>query len=313
MNTRKCYLCHSLQVKVIRDTIRFDIKRNVLRCEECGLVFLQPKDLITGYYQTRNYRNKYGPRIGKRSTAKEVYEMYLPLKKYQVEDIKNILSPQMRLLDVGCSSGAFLSSVRPYVKECVGVELNRSDADFARKKLNIDIYTEKVEKLSLPPHSFDVITAFEVLEHVKDPLDFLVALKKFLKPKGWICVEVPNINDWLLSVFDIPTYQNFYYREPHLFYYSPKTLKLMLNKAGYKGKVVGSSFSANVLNQINWIVNGVPQKDAMMAYGEPMLHLMEGKNSKKAEQFIYKIDKLFREFSKKHCFGRSIIFIGKVN
>ena len=66
---------------------------------------------------------------------------------------------------------------------------------------------------------------FQVLEHVDDPIAFLAQVRRYLRPGGRLIVEVPNVDDWLLSVFSVPGYEDFDYRAPHVFYYSTRTLR----------------------------------------------------------------------------------------
>src|SRR3989344_3566741 len=209
-----CYLCHKV-ARVIRRTIRGGLRRNVLQCARCGLVFLAPAKNQSPAFYEKEYRAKYGPRYGHGATPAEAFQTYLPFHKERVVDLRGVFKKSMRLLDVGCSSGGFLAAVRPYVKEAAGNEPNRADAAFVQKKLGIRVVTDPIESAPFPAHSFDIVTAWQTLEHISDPLPFLRAIRRVLKPRGTLIVEVPNLNDWLLTYFDLPGYQEFYFREAH--------------------------------------------------------------------------------------------------
>jgi len=193
-----------------------------------------------------------------------------------------------------------------------GLEFNLNDARFVREELGFEVYTEPIEKTPLPEAHFDVITAYDVLEHVDDPVSFLTALRKYLKPEGHICIQVPNIQDVLLSVYDIPAFGDFWFREVHLFNYSPKTLNMMLEKCGFKG-TVQSVENYNILNHLNWLFTGEPQASMEVGMSQPVLVQNPDKKSAAADElneWVIKIDAEYKALLNRHSLGDSILFIG---
>src|SRR3989344_1285790 len=130
-----CYLCHSKRIDQIRDKIRHNIRRPVLKCRRCQLVFLAPQKSNLNEFYNKEYRKLYTPVLGKKVSTAKIHDLYLPFQQYRIKDIKYLLKPKIRLLDIGCSHGAFLAQVKKYVKECVGLELNKAEAKFVRNKL----------------------------------------------------------------------------------------------------------------------------------------------------------------------------------
>lgn len=292
-----CALCGGKNQKTLRSAIRGGVKRRVLQCKKCTLVFLEPKKRETAFYK-KDYRKKFGPHLGHGTTPKEVFETYLPFQKFRIEDIRHLLSKEKRLLDVGASSGAFLAAVKPFVKEAIGNEPNEEDARFAKEK-GITIIETPIEQNPFPEHSFDIITAFQTLEHIENPVPFLKAIQRALKPDGALVVEVPNRNDWLLGEHKLPGYEEFYYREAHHFYYTPETLERMLAKAGFRGTIQGASYIPTLENQFHWIINDMPQGDAKKVYTTPKA------GPERA------IDEAYRKIVKDALISESIIFIGQ--
>lgn len=311
-----CALCGSFKHKILRAKIRFGIERPVLICLSCGLQFLKSVPQSLRDFYKGDYRKKYTPVLGRSVSSKEMFDIYFPYQEARINDFRHLLNKKTKLLDVGCSSGAFLAAVKPYVKSVVGNEFNTKDASFVRKTLKIPVYTSPLGENPIKAPSFDLITAFQVLEHIDKPVEFLRTIGKYLKKNGRIIIEVPNVNDWLISVFDTPSYRDFYYREVHLFYYTPQTLLKMMKKAGFEGKVISSGLNSNFINQLNWILSGKPQENAHMMYGKNVLHfgkMAPPKLKRDIALWFGKIDDEYKKLVARNLIGRSITFIGKLS
>lgn len=314
-NIVRCYLCASDDLKIIREKLRHDILRKVFECQGCSLVFLDPTQENLEEYYRKEYRKLHSPVLGKELNAQEFFDINIPLQKGRIEKIKHLLRKDMRVLDVGSSAGMFLQAIKSYVRECVGVEFDEKYAQYANEQLGITTYTTPLAQTNLEPHSFDMISALQTLEHIADPQKFLDAIKQYLRPDGIIYIEVPNHDESLLSVFDVPGYRDFYYRGPHIFYYNPRTLRMMMNRAGFDGDISASGYEPNVLNQLNWILTGSPQPTATLAYGSPTLPFASnGDGAVRAEftALLETFDKEYRALLAKHLLCSSIIFMGKL-
>ena len=309
---KSCYLCGKKELKIIRTNLRYDIKRNVLGCQNCGIIYLEPKPIPKNYYE-REYRKLYTPVLGKKLNAKQIFDMFVPYQKARIDEIKHILNPEMRALDIGCSSGHFLCTLKNHIKECSGIELNKEEAKFASKTLGLKVYTEPIEEIDVQPEYFDLITMFQVLEHVDDPIKFLKIIHRYLKPEGFLIVEVPNIQDALISLYQIKEYDDFWFREPHVFYYSPKTLSMMLEKCGFVGETKTIQ-NFNLINHINWVLNRKPQ-DTNIEMSKPTLvnsDFIDPVIKEEFNQWFLDVDKKYKELLNKYKLGESVLFIGKL-
>ena len=311
-----CYLCEKSNLKIIRTRLRYGIKRNVLQCQNCGIVYLEPqKENLVEFYK-KDYRKLYTPVIGEVLNSKESFDIYLPFQQARLDLIKEILNPEMRALDIGCSSGHFLYTLKRHVREVIGIEFNEENAKFVNEVLGINVYTSSIENTDIPLEHFDLITVFQVLEHIDEPINFLEAISKYLKPNGFLYIEVPNINDALISLYCVESYCDFWFIEPHIFYYSLQTLSLLLKKAGFKGSVKTIQ-SYNFMNHINWIFVGAPQKSVGIGMSKPVLIPcnspigIEDEIKNTLNTFIQKVDGEYKAILEKYNMGNSIIFIGK--
>lgn len=295
--------------------LRHGIKRNVLRCADCGFIFLEPRaGGSSRYYSGSEYRKRYGPVLKKASTPKEIFDIYHPFQDRIVDEFRKVLRPDMKVLDVGCSTGHLLAALKGKVKERVGVELNKREAAFVRRTQNITVYSEPIETVKIPEGPFDLVISSRVLEHVDDPLDFLKSIARHVKPGGYVYLEVPNAEDAMLTALGVREYADFSFREPHRWYFSPKTLKRLLAKAGFHG-VVKTVQRYNVLNAMHWIMNGKPQGNFAIGNRVPVL-AAEAKDHQPARrdlnEFIQSADASYKHILQKHGLGDALFFFGTV-
>lgn len=141
-----------------------------------------------------------------------------------------------RLLDVGCSAGHFLGLARSAGFVSNGVEYSPNSAQFAAEHFGFDVHTGDIHSLG-GVEQFDVITMFDVIEHVPDPAADMAAIYARLKPGGLFLVSTPNI-DGLFPQASLPIAKlidHWPHIEPphHLYQFSVKTLSAMLQKAGF--------------------------------------------------------------------------------
>lgn len=309
----KCLLCANNHFEILRKKLRYGVKRDVLVCKKCGYVFLRPQNSKVKY-DNLEYRKVYGPKLGKNVGPKERFDTYLPYQKEISEQIAHLFKPQTSILDVGCSAGFFLSSLKGKVKTRVGLELNPDDARFIKKNLDFKVYNKPLEEVGIEEGPFDIITSLQVLEHIEDPVSFLKNISKNLKPEGWLYLELPNINDILLSVFKEPSYSDFYYREPHVSYFSQETLRRVLDKAGFVGKIKTIQ-RYNFMNHLNWILCHKPQLNFNL--GNDPAKLINENPGEKSEpvddlnSLIKKTDKDYKKIVVKYGLGETLCFLGK--
>jgi len=136
-----------------------------------------------------------------------------------------------RLLDVGCAAGFFLAEARAHY-EVQGVELSRWSSAYARERLGLPVITGTVSDADLPSAHFDVITLWDVIEHVPAPVPLLRSCARLLKPGGRL---VLTTGDWG-SAYAQAQGENWHLMTPpwHLTMFSRRTLSLAAAQAGLK-------------------------------------------------------------------------------
>lgn len=230
----RCPICQSLKKNL------YDIKYNIpiFDCLKCdvGYAGLQPKNFddvyskdeylnksIASYDKTRNYRII---RFGK--------ERVSILKKYKSKG---------SLLDFGCGTGWFMQSAKN-TYDVEGIEFSDSLRKWMLKKYGLVTYKE----LSLTKKKYDIITLFDVIEHVPSPISLLKQLKSKLNYNGIILIYTPNKNS---LGFDFLKHSNNLLCPPnHLFYFNKKSfdflskkLKFKILETQYRGLDIGDIFA----------------------------------------------------------------------
>ncbi len=107
-----------------------------------------------------------------------------------------------RLLDVGASTGVFLSEMKRYGQwVTAGVELSAEAAQYARSRFSLDIFTGQIEEAPWPNASFDVMTCWDVLEHLPQPHAALLKMRDLLSEQGDLLLSVPNADSFDARLF----------------------------------------------------------------------------------------------------------------
>jgi len=169
----------------------------------------------------------------------------------------HIVGAATRCLDVGCGDGVRYGTwLRERVGEYVGVDISRTAVEAARG-LGLTVrQIDDVSELPFPDATFDAAICLEVLEHLYQPQLAASELLRVLRPGGVLIVTVPNIAYWRrrLDLFlfgrwnpigdDLSSDQP--WRDPHIRFFTPRTLRRMLSRAGFDPVAVGGHDGALV-------------------------------------------------------------------
>ena len=203
---------------------------HLIDCSKCGLVSPNVD------FSKLDNQDVYDDAAYIKDTRREVLDTYEYRKKthaperfnYILEKTK-IPKNKINLLDVGCGPGYLLSYLKDNHVKYKGLEL----ADFLvkickDKKLNV----EKSDLNNEPDGNYNVITLFDVLEHLADPISLFKTLNKKTKKGGFVLAYTPNIHS--PSFLLMGEKQNNLYPFQHLLFFDPKSLDYLAQKSGFK-------------------------------------------------------------------------------
>ena len=135
-----------------------------------------------------------------------------------------------RVLDVGCAGGAFLVAAREMGFTVSGIEPARWMAAYGREHYQLDIRNGILEPGTFAEDSFDVVTLWDVIEHLPQPSETLKIVRSLLKPGGVLLVNYPDIGTLAARTLG-PRWP--FWLSVHLIYYTRKTITEQLRLAGF--------------------------------------------------------------------------------
>jgi 2-polyprenyl-3-methyl-5-hydroxy-6-metoxy-1,4-benzoquinol methylase len=247
-----CPLCNNLTT-VIHDKVKtgkntYIKNHKIYKCNTCGIVFQYP--FVTNEY----YNKKYSITFNYGDTPEEHFKASLKLATFRY--IKCLPYIQGKtFLEVGCSSGAFLSLLKKNYnnKDITGIEPNIKYLNYI-KKLGFTGYKD----ISLVKKTdYDNIFAFWVLEHTTNPQQFIIELLKHRAPNGNIFIEIPNVEEALLTIYDIPEFKDYQYQYPHNWYFSKDTISKLLNELNCAYTILPIQ-RYGLANHIGWMIDRKP-------------------------------------------------------
>jgi 2-polyprenyl-3-methyl-5-hydroxy-6-metoxy-1,4-benzoquinol methylase len=231
---RPCNLCGGDDRRPLFRKAGYDL----VECTGCGLAFIanQPDAAgIAALYDTADtyHAALLDPSHGDFRRMRRIARQHLRFLRRSVPRPAGL-----RLLDVGCSTGLFLSEARRAGFSVHGAELSGNSARFAREHFGLDVHAGDWRKAGHADHSFDVITLFDVIEHLADPLAELTALRRLLKPGGLLLQSTPDIDGLFPRLSYRLAHRLDYWPHPepphHLYQFSGRTLSALTSKAGFE-------------------------------------------------------------------------------
>ncbi len=134
------------------------------------------------------------------------------------------------LLDIGCGEGFFLFNATKAGYTTKGIEISQDAAEYAEREFGLDVEAKPFEELQFPDNYFDVVTLWQVLEHVPYPLIVLKEVRRILKPEGLLATSTPDIESILAKIFRRRWWN---LRRLHINQFTTRTLTDMLKRAGF--------------------------------------------------------------------------------
>ncbi len=293
----KCVVCDGITFKTITNKLRNNMPRKVVQCVNCLQVSLENPSENAIDYSTSEYRESYSTVIGKKTSPKEEFDIKVQFQSKRIERMESLLTPQSKILEIGCSTGHFLYSVKDRVSEAVGIELFHEHAEFANEYCKVKVHEQPLDKAHLSTSYFDIICMFQVFEHIPNPVEFLQTCKKYLKPGGKIVLEVPNTNDTLLTIYNTPIFRERFYAAPHHYYYNTDTIVKMLKRGGFNGSA-RTVQDYTIYNHMHWLLTGKPMTTQTEGYRDLNLECLDSSKKEIAKILMEWFHKTNTEYKK---------------
>lgn len=227
----EAFECHGRQAESKGETFAL---RN---CKNCGVVFIADVSPDKAFYE-KFYRQDYYPQDPGNPVLKGLLSLMSDFSiRKKVRAIKAALgtrtSTKVRILDIGCGKGDFLSGLNPEEFERHGQDVNPRSGDRAEKQ-GIDICRKPIPECGYNERSFDIVTMWHVLEHIADPAGLLLEARRLLAEGGVLAFAVPNTSG---LGFKNGGKSWFHLDAPrHLIHFNERSVRFLLEKTGFKIK-----------------------------------------------------------------------------
>ena len=156
------------------------------------------------------------------------------------------------LLDVGCSTGFFLDIARSSGWDTFGIEPGHNERAEARRKGH-QVFDEGIDQIKTDQR-FDVITLWDVFEHIPEPCEFLESIRQLLTPTGIIYMQIPNSSGLAPRVLHERC--NMFDGLEHCNLYNPQTIRNVLESNGFSVLAMES-----VISEMAVLVNYLDYED----------------------------------------------------
>jgi 2-polyprenyl-3-methyl-5-hydroxy-6-metoxy-1,4-benzoquinol methylase len=249
--------CENGARRRVVDTVWQAPEAAVYRCESCAIVFIDP--IMSEDEEREFYEGVFAEYMKDRGEAgnaqpEQHFEAFQPEARRRLENLKPYLRPDMEVLDVGSSVGFLLDAIRPHVSSVTGVEPGELYRDYANSR-GIETHADIAD---VADRKFDLILAYYVVEHLRDPVGQLASWHEMLRPNGRLAVEVPNVDDALVRYYQVDAFDRFYWQKAHYFNYSHETMELVMRRAGFAEVETIPEQRYDISNHLHWMLTGKP-------------------------------------------------------
>ena len=246
-----CGLCGSSERRLKFEDGPF----SVVTCEQCGLTYVTPRlgdtSLIDEVYNEQYWRSDAAKDRGYTDYAADE-RLYLKTYRRRMSVVRRHFPTPGRVLDVGCAAGFFLRVAKDAGWQVTGLEPSDSIRALAVRALGEEnVHGGLLGEVDLEPASFDLITFWDVIEHIPDTVAALRAARELLAPGGKLLVETQNIDSRAAKV--LGTRWQHYKHAEHIYHFNPKTIDRLFGEGGFEilenrpwlgGKYVSMGFIA---------------------------------------------------------------------
>jgi SAM-dependent methyltransferase len=181
-----CLICKGREHRVVFTELGIDI----LRCKRCGHVF-------SSYRADPHYAGYWGSEV-----AQGAHHYWSKARARMHRDFfeRFVVGRSGRLLDMGCGLGFFVKAMAPYREwEAHGCEISPAAVRYAREQLGLaNVVCSPLQDAPLPQGSFDIITMWDVLDHILHPDPLLRHCHALLNEGGRLFIRTPNVTTQLV-------------------------------------------------------------------------------------------------------------------
>ena len=203
----------------------------LVRCRRCGLVYINPRPTLKESDEMCNMSVDADAEIMDHFG----YESYAYLHELKARKFLKILSSFVKrgkILDIGCAAGFFLNQARCQGFDVQGVELSKEFCTYARDRFKLYVFQGTLRENRFPDEHFDVVTMFDVLSHLRAPVEDLNEINRILKRDGLLFIETGNKGE--LDAKAVEKFGAVWGSPAHQYHYGTETLVKLLETTQFE-------------------------------------------------------------------------------
>lgn len=228
------------------------------QCKECNVIWHEKEEIedIQDYYESKEYRNS----LEGSSEAEDFYRLHdkETLDKFQYTGTE--IFRNKTVADIGCGAGAFLDFLKGVAKTVIAVEPSITYREIMDKKgFTTYAYAENAKKEYAG--NVDVITSFDVIEHVEDPKKFLEEVFELLAEDGQAIIGTPTDAPVMRELLGEDFEKKQLFSTQHLWIFGEKNLNWLASEVGFQDVKIKYFQRYGISNFIGWIREKSPRSD----------------------------------------------------
>ena len=211
---------------------------NLAQCESCGFIYVYPQpalEVLHTLYSETYFQNSESAVVGYADYIADEQNIRRTARR-RLKRLRRYVASG-RLLDVGCATGFFLDEARSLGWKVEGVDISAFGVKYARERFSLEVHHGELIDLPLPEDTMDLVTMWDVIEHVPDPAACIQRAAQLLRPGGYLSLATPDVSS-LPARLTGKRWVGYKLSTEHVSYFSRRTLTMLLETAGFE--VVGS-------------------------------------------------------------------------
>jgi len=203
---------------------------NLKKCPKCNQFISQCTE--ERYNTSMQEFDQYEATLPKGKNVISAWRLHSKRLHYLTKHL-NKKSHEIKLLDVGCSSGAFLLSAKKLGFNSEGIEPAKK-AVITAQRLGLNVHAGFLEDTHSSTNTYDAITLFEIIEHLREPIPLLQKCHSLLKKEGLLMISTGNGLSWTAKFMrEGWDYMHIDKHGGHVTFYNPKSIRKLAKKAGF--------------------------------------------------------------------------------
>lgn len=261
----KCKICGSENIDIIYNDLIRDgglgqyTKKpiKIFQCKNCDVIWHDNEIAdVKEYYETEEYRNE----LEGSSEEEKFYELHDKETLDKLNYTGTTIFRNKVVADIGCGCGAFLDYISGVAREVVAVEPSLKYRNImSRKGFSTYSYADEAKKLYA--NKIDVITSFDVIEHVQFPESFIKDVYDLLTVGGKAIIGTPTDAPIMRSLLGKDYEKKLLFSTQHLWILSEKNLRMISEKCGFKNIDIKYYQRYGIDNMLGWLKEKEPKSE----------------------------------------------------